>query len=144
MASSAKEQKVQDISLSYRLSGLRPFPDLLSSDSAVLRGLPVVFPLSLKGPHKGSLKNPVSRWRGFTTAPSNPISLSRALSFPLFISLSNHLSPHHPSVISCSSTATVDLSPFDLEPHGHRCLGAHRKFSDALSPQNCGKTKAQC
>ncbi|GFV99150.1 uncharacterized protein TNCV_1511231 [Trichonephila clavipes] len=72
------------------------------------------FPLSQKGPHMDSLKNTIFRWRGFTTAPSNPISfLSSAL--PLYHSLSPHLSPpNHPSVIYCSSAAPVGLGSLDL------------------------------
>ncbi|GFS50648.1 DUF5641 domain-containing protein [Trichonephila clavipes] len=86
-------------SKSTLLRGLRPFPDLLSSDSTVLRGLPIVFPLSLKGPHKGSLKNPVFSSDSLT---------------PLTSSLSYHHSPNYHSVIACSSAAPVGLGSLDL------------------------------
>ncbi|GFS59976.1 hypothetical protein TNCV_3957681 [Trichonephila clavipes] len=76
-----------------------PFPDLLSSDSTVLRGLPVVFPLSPKAPHNGSLKNPVFFSDSLT---------------PLISSLSYHLSPNYPSVIACSSATPVRLGSLDL------------------------------
>ncbi|GFU91559.1 hypothetical protein TNCV_2543251 [Trichonephila clavipes] len=57
------------------------------------------FPKSLKGPYNGSLKNPVFFSDSLT---------------PLISSLSCHHSPNHPSVISCSSSAPVGLSPLDL------------------------------
>ncbi|GFX29515.1 hypothetical protein TNCV_4775891 [Trichonephila clavipes] len=87
------------------------------------------FSFSRKGPHNGSLKIQSSL---------------RALSLPLYPSLSKHVSPNYPSVVSCSSAAPVGLCPFDLLPNGRQCLGAHCKFSDALSSPNRGKTKAQC
>ncbi|GFX58918.1 hypothetical protein TNCV_806221 [Trichonephila clavipes] len=51
---------------------------------------------------------------GTSPGLSQKFRLSQALSLPLYISLSNHISPNHPSVISCSSVAPVGLSPFDL------------------------------
>ncbi|GFW96296.1 hypothetical protein TNCV_572671 [Trichonephila clavipes] len=83
------------------------------------------FSSSLKGPNNGSLK-------------------IQSLSDSRSPSLSHQPSPNHPSVISCSFAAPVGLSPFDLLPNGRRCLGAHCKFSDALSSPNRGKTKTQC
>ncbi|GFT89409.1 hypothetical protein TNCV_4386951 [Trichonephila clavipes] len=82
---------------------------------------PYRFALSLKGPHKGSLKNPVFRWRSFTTALSKiQSSLSGALA-PLISSLSYHPSPNYPSVISCSFAASVGLGSLDLLFFCHPC-----------------------
>ncbi|GFV38615.1 hypothetical protein TNCV_132541 [Trichonephila clavipes] len=96
------------------LRGLRPFPDLPSSDSAVLCGLPIVFPLSLKGPHHGSPK--IQSLAGGASQRLPQIqspSLGRSRSL-IYIFLSNHFSPNHPSVISCSFAIPVGLSPVDL------------------------------
>ncbi|GFV08378.1 hypothetical protein TNCV_328121 [Trichonephila clavipes] len=83
------------------------------------------FALSLKGPHKGSLKNPVFRWRSFTTALENPIFFfSQALLLPLYplfhtilhlifllgsLVLLSPLSVTAP-LFSCSSAASVGLN----------------------------------
>ncbi|GFT55162.1 hypothetical protein TNCV_1433451 [Trichonephila clavipes] len=70
--------------------------------------------------------------------PQNPVSFQ---TLPLPLSLSNRLTLNHPSVISCSSAAPVGLNTFDLLPNGRRWLGAHCKFSDALSSPNREKRK---
>ncbi|GFV26790.1 e3 ubiquitin-protein ligase TRIM33 [Trichonephila clavipes] len=67
----------------------------------------------IERPDKGFLKNPVFRWRSFTTALSK-IQYSLGRSRSPYISLSNHLSPNHPSVISCSFAAPVGLGSLDL------------------------------
>ncbi|GFT62048.1 hypothetical protein TNCV_3812121 [Trichonephila clavipes] len=69
------------------------------------------FSLSLKGSHR--LPDQFSRWRGFQTAPSNPVSLF-ILSRSPYISLSNHLSPNDPSVIFCFYATPVGLGSLDL------------------------------
>ncbi|GFX41440.1 hypothetical protein TNCV_3489811 [Trichonephila clavipes] len=51
----------------------------------------------------------------------------------------------HPHLLTMIQLVTpVGLGRFDLLPVGRRWLGAHCKFSDALSSPNRGKTKAQC
>ncbi|GFW51953.1 hypothetical protein TNCV_1188841 [Trichonephila clavipes] len=74
------------------------------------------------------------------TVPSNPVLfvLSRSPYIPLVSRLLIS------SLISCSYSILVGLGPFDLLPVGRECLGAHCKFSDALSSPNREKTKAQC
>ncbi|GFU02673.1 hypothetical protein TNCV_535031 [Trichonephila clavipes] len=75
---------------------------------------PYRFPLSLKGPHKGSLKNPVFRCRSFTTALSKIPSFLLGPLAPLICSLSYYPSPNPPPGISCSFAAPVGLDTLGL------------------------------
>ncbi|GFX07356.1 hypothetical protein TNCV_504141 [Trichonephila clavipes] len=90
---------ISTVPKSALLRGLRPFPDLPSSESAVLRGLTIVFFLA-----EGASQR----------LPQNPVSTSGSLAHLIYIYISNHLSPNPTSVISCSSAFPVGLGSLGL------------------------------
>ncbi|GFW86700.1 uncharacterized protein TNCV_4334841 [Trichonephila clavipes] len=118
---------VQEKSYTFTLGNSKPsLGEFAGSKSALLRGISIAF-LSLIGTQKvpGSpqfvfrrtSRSPYrfsSRWRDLTMGPSKIQSSSRALSLPLYLSPSNHFSPNHPFLISCSSAAPVGLSSLVL------------------------------